>query len=171
MPVRIRSSAFLTTRWTTPRSSKVNLPHAINFRALCGANSVTQHPEIRHLSGLAAREAFADTDQERRVGTRSSFQRTDRVVNIDLYYTDRVVNTDLYFTDRAVNIDLYYRDQLYLSGLAAGEAFAEADQERRIPHHTVDYAPFIKKSTCLTQLILGPYVVQIRSRNTPESGT
>ena len=30
-----------TTRWSTTLASKVNLPHAINFRALCGANLVT----------------------------------------------------------------------------------------------------------------------------------
>ena len=29
------------TRWTTNLSSKVNLHHAIDFRALCGANLVT----------------------------------------------------------------------------------------------------------------------------------
>ena len=29
-----------STRWSTTRSSKVNLPHAINFRTLCGANLV-----------------------------------------------------------------------------------------------------------------------------------
>jgi len=29
------------TRWSTTVSSKVNLYHAINFRALCGANLVT----------------------------------------------------------------------------------------------------------------------------------
>jgi len=28
-------------RWSTTFSSKVNLPHAINFRALCGVNLVT----------------------------------------------------------------------------------------------------------------------------------
>ena len=30
-----------STRWTTTLSAKVNLPHGINFRALCGANLVT----------------------------------------------------------------------------------------------------------------------------------
>ena len=30
-----------TTRWCMTLSSQVNLPHAIDFRALCGANSVT----------------------------------------------------------------------------------------------------------------------------------
>ena len=34
------------TRWSTTLSSKVNLPHAINFRALCGANLVTLHPGV-----------------------------------------------------------------------------------------------------------------------------
>ena len=38
----------------------------------------------------------------------------------------------------------------------------------RYPHGGV--RPFHQKSTCLTQLTLGPYVVQIWSRNTPESG-
>ena len=32
---------------TTSLSSKVNLPHAINFRAFCGANVVTYPPEFR----------------------------------------------------------------------------------------------------------------------------
>ena len=31
-----------STRWSTTLSSKVNLPHAINFRALCGAYLVTR---------------------------------------------------------------------------------------------------------------------------------
>ena len=30
-----------TTRWCTALSSKVNLPHAINLKAVCGANVVT----------------------------------------------------------------------------------------------------------------------------------
>ena len=30
--------AARVTRWSTTLSLKVNLPHAINFRALCGAN-------------------------------------------------------------------------------------------------------------------------------------
>ena len=30
--------------------------------------------------------------------------------------------------------------------------------------------PFHQKSSCLTQLTLGPYVVQIWSRNTPQTG-
>ena len=34
-------SAPQITRWSTTLSSKVNLPHVINFRALCGANLVT----------------------------------------------------------------------------------------------------------------------------------
>ena len=29
------------TRWNSKLASEVNLPHAINFRALCGANLVT----------------------------------------------------------------------------------------------------------------------------------
>ena len=32
-----------STRWSTTLSSKVNLPHAIKFRALCGENLVTLH--------------------------------------------------------------------------------------------------------------------------------
>ena len=39
-----------------------------------------------------------------------------------------------------------------------------------LANHTVEYDPFHQKSTCLAQLTLGPYVVQIWSRNTPESG-
>ena len=34
------------TRWSTTLSSEVNLPHAINFRALYGKNLVTKHPII-----------------------------------------------------------------------------------------------------------------------------
>ena len=37
------------------------------------------------------------------------------------------------------------------------------------PNHAVEYDPF-QKSTCLKQLTLGPNVVQIWSRNTPNSG-
>jgi len=33
-----------TARWSSTLSSKVNLHHAINFRALFGANLVTYHP-------------------------------------------------------------------------------------------------------------------------------
>ena len=36
----------LPTRCSTTLSSKVNLHHAINFRALCGANLVTQPSKI-----------------------------------------------------------------------------------------------------------------------------
>jgi len=32
---------YSTARWSTALSSKVNLPHAVNFKALCGANLVT----------------------------------------------------------------------------------------------------------------------------------
>ena len=35
-----------TTRWNTALSSKDNLPHPINFRALCGANLVTLRSKI-----------------------------------------------------------------------------------------------------------------------------
>jgi len=35
------------TRWTATLSSKVNLPHIINFRALCRANLVTRPPKIQ----------------------------------------------------------------------------------------------------------------------------
>ena len=42
------SSRFtVASRWSTTPSSKVKLHHAINFRALCGAQTVTQHPGIR----------------------------------------------------------------------------------------------------------------------------
>ena len=36
----------VSTRWSTTLSSKVNLYHAINLRALRGENLVTQHPGI-----------------------------------------------------------------------------------------------------------------------------
>ena len=35
------------TRWSTTLSSKVNLPHAIHFRALCVANLVTFRSKFR----------------------------------------------------------------------------------------------------------------------------
>jgi len=38
----------------------------------------------------------------------------------------------------------------------------------RVPHSGV--RPVHQKSNCITQLTLGPYVVKIWSRNTPESG-
>ena len=41
------------TRWSTSRSSKVNLPHAINFRALCGTNLVTYRSSLRAEPALA----------------------------------------------------------------------------------------------------------------------
>ena len=34
------------TRWSPNLSSKVNVPHVIDFRALCGSNLVTCHPEF-----------------------------------------------------------------------------------------------------------------------------
>jgi len=36
----VRRNATPASRWSTTLSSKVNLPHAINFRAKCGANLV-----------------------------------------------------------------------------------------------------------------------------------
>ena len=36
----------LPSRWSTNLSSKVNLPHAIDFGAKCGAHLVTSHPGI-----------------------------------------------------------------------------------------------------------------------------
>ena len=35
-----------TTWWSSTRSSKVNLHHAINFRSICGANVVTYSPKF-----------------------------------------------------------------------------------------------------------------------------
>ena len=35
-PPPLQNLRRLTTRWSTTLSSKVNLPHAIDFRALCG---------------------------------------------------------------------------------------------------------------------------------------
>ena len=32
---------YMSTRWSTTLSLKVNLPHAIDFRAKCGVNFVT----------------------------------------------------------------------------------------------------------------------------------
>ena len=43
-----------------------------------------------------------------------------------------------------------------------------ARQRLTLPHG--ELRPFHQKSTCLTQLTLGPYVMQIWPRNTPESG-
>jgi hypothetical protein len=45
MPTRVirpTSSLGITTQWSTTLSSKVNLPHVINFRAKYGANLVTE---------------------------------------------------------------------------------------------------------------------------------
>ena len=46
-----RMSSFFCSspakRWSTTRSSKVNLHHAITLRALCGANLVTYPPDFR----------------------------------------------------------------------------------------------------------------------------
>jgi len=44
------------TRWSTPVSSKVNLPHAIDFRALCGANFVTYHSKVATLESAYSAE-------------------------------------------------------------------------------------------------------------------
>ena len=35
------------TRWSSTLSLNVNLPHAINFRALCGADLVTYPADLR----------------------------------------------------------------------------------------------------------------------------
>ena len=35
------------TRWSSTISSKVDLPHAINFRALCGVNLITLRSKFR----------------------------------------------------------------------------------------------------------------------------
>ena len=43
----LHEDATMSTRWSTTLSSKVNLPHAINFRALCGANLVTSRSKFR----------------------------------------------------------------------------------------------------------------------------
>ena len=40
------SGDALPTQWSTILSSKVNLPHIINFRAICAANLVTKHPRF-----------------------------------------------------------------------------------------------------------------------------
>jgi len=37
----------VSTRWTTSLSSKLNLPHAINFRAVCGAHVVTLRSKMK----------------------------------------------------------------------------------------------------------------------------
>ena len=42
----VGGGVYPPTRWSTTLSSKVNLPHAINLRALCGANLVTLQPKI-----------------------------------------------------------------------------------------------------------------------------
>ena len=38
--------SLVSTRWSTALSSKVNLPHAVNFRAVCGASLTTYPPEF-----------------------------------------------------------------------------------------------------------------------------
>ena len=45
MPILQRR--YPTTRWCTTLSSKVNPPHSIDFRVLCGTNLVTLPPEFR----------------------------------------------------------------------------------------------------------------------------
>jgi len=59
-----------TTRWSTTLSLKVNLPHAINFRAVGGANLVTYHPRMLGQrnprappSGLVARRWRSRTER------------------------------------------------------------------------------------------------------------
>jgi len=42
----------VATRWTTTLSSKVNLPHEIDVRALCGANLVTYPSKLRGIETL-----------------------------------------------------------------------------------------------------------------------
>jgi len=42
----------IPTRWSTTLSSKVNLPHAINFRAFCSAKLVTYPADIRGVETL-----------------------------------------------------------------------------------------------------------------------
>jgi len=46
------SADQLSKRWSTTLSSKVNLPHAINFGALCDANLVTYPADFREVKPL-----------------------------------------------------------------------------------------------------------------------
>ena len=42
----------IPTRWSATISSKIKLPHTINFRALCDANVVTCSAEFRGAESL-----------------------------------------------------------------------------------------------------------------------
>jgi len=56
-----RLPQHLPTRWTTTLSSQVNLPHAINFRASCGANLVTSSSQFRANETLVLHRAVRHT--------------------------------------------------------------------------------------------------------------
>ena len=59
---RFESSRVGATRWTTTLPSKVNLHHAIDFKALCGANLVTLCTDLG-VSGVAEEALVATPDE------------------------------------------------------------------------------------------------------------
>ena len=60
------------SRWRTARSSKVNLTHAINCRASCGANLVTYPAEFRGIKPVELHRF--DTASEQRGNKLQRFQ-------------------------------------------------------------------------------------------------
>ena len=48
----VQQAIHRATRWSTALSSTVNLHHAIDFRALCRANSVTSPSDVRGIETL-----------------------------------------------------------------------------------------------------------------------
>jgi len=53
-----------SVRWSTNLSSKVKLPDAINIAALCGADLVTQPPDIRGIKTLEVHRVGAGDARE-----------------------------------------------------------------------------------------------------------
>jgi hypothetical protein len=49
-----------STRWSTTLSSTANLPHAIDFRALCGSNLVTFPADFRVVESLERHRAVTE---------------------------------------------------------------------------------------------------------------
>ena len=55
----------LPTRWSTTLPSKVNMPHAMNFRDKCGTNLVTQPSDIRGIKTLEIFRVELETSNHR----------------------------------------------------------------------------------------------------------
>ena len=72
-----------TTRWSTARSSRVNLPLAMNFRVLCGANLVTQpskfggnESHVLHRVALHVCSKGASVDRNDRAAQQQAAERS-----------------------------------------------------------------------------------------------